>query len=297
MRKLLSYHRPLVMGMVLVMFGVGEVEPAGKRPEEVKTSTSVEVQAGILVSSPTAASIASLQGARWKKEGQEIRLEDKGGSIMRSIKLGREGKVKKVTHGQGSEKKEYEIWDVKEVYGEVSGDGENMAILTREEKYGWDQPRGSTTSIRYIDKNNEVLWEWENVDVYRGARISQDGSRVAFIEIREQVMFSPPIVDQWVVVFDKQGQEMIKEGPFEMAGQLFLTRNGKFGYVKAYFPETNEFGFIFFDVDRNKVHAVERLAGWVKLSESGKVTVERGGRIYLDGRIERGKIVYEFSFK
>ena len=235
------------------------------------------------------------------KEKEAIKLLNTEGNVIKSIKFGQDEEFRTVTSEDG--KKEIKIRHVHKVTGNISENGEYAAILTRdyEHIYGFETVTSSTSSIRYIDKNNEVLWEKPNIDIYRGVKISQNGDRIAFIEIKEYLEFAPPVVEQWVVVCDKTGKELFKTGSYREGSTLFFTRNGKYGYFKTVFPKAGISGgidgYIVFNVDSKEIYKLERPDGAVLLSEDGVIAVEKGRKVYLDGRVERGEITYIYKFK
>lgn len=183
----------------------------------------------------------------------------------------------------------------------VSDLGNVAGIISMNSYRAWDTMVYSTMTFEYFNSQGEKQWSiqgpWIASNLHETAIFSADGSRVALLlsELpKEPVMELHP---NWAVIYDADGKELVRFGPYDQLRRLFLTKNGKYGYIDAVDSQ------LCFHVDSKALYEFpdERgnaaLTGFIRVSDSGRCTINKAVPGIDPQGEQNTKVVREFSFK
>lgn len=167
-----------------------------------------------------------------------------------------------------------------------------------------DSRISSTMTFEYFNGQGEKLWSvqgvkpWVNSNPKRGVVFSVDGKRVAMAIAQLPDNTDMELYPNWAIVYDGAGKELARFGPYDQLKNLYLTKNGKYGYF-----DTGK-STVCFDVEKNVLHEFlqkrlnRELNGFIQVSETGRCTINKyliPSEFTSQGK-QKTKVLQEFVF-
>ncbi|MCX5781274.1 MAG: hypothetical protein NT145_01005 [Elusimicrobia bacterium] len=153
------------------------------------------------------------------------------------------------------------------IEGLVSDNGQFAGVVTEDAELAEDWYVSSST-FSYYDVSGNKLWEKTNVSMTMPPSyiISADGYRVFLVTCAIDNVYHENKF--YLAIYNENGNIVWAFGEFYEISEIFLTKNGKYGYFSAN-------GVInFFNVLEKKIKITpENIRGSANITESGKITI------------------------
>lgn len=203
--------------------------------------------------------------ARWEVQGQNLKLLDASGAVVKEIVIKNEEKTISTHTEHGFVEKKF-----LRMKAGVSKDGRFAWVDRREANWLLSGNKGSN-SFQYYGNNGELLWEKTTV---MGSRLIDNGKRVALLEVDPKAI---EILDQGNTFYRPRMYDSDGELIFDLSecktysDSIFLTKSERYGGATCIESEPQYVRFhLLFDLRRKIKKRVE--SPGVEVHEDGTYT-------------------------